>query len=114
MKLKEFEDRYFFHDSFIESMNYDKDKASLTLIINFAFWMQNDFVKGDEENGLLEVTFHNVKSYECKDGDPTGDFVGILTTDVDQDTFVFNLLDDASSNFMKLRITATSVEAKKL
>ena len=32
MTLKEFEAKYYLHDSFIESLNYDTTNATLTLI----------------------------------------------------------------------------------
>ena len=94
MTLKEFEARYYLHDSFIESLNYDNANAKLTIVLNFAFWMQKDFVEGEEENGLLEVAFRNVTSYTCDDGDPAGDSVGILITAVYEDCIVIILLDD--------------------
>lgn len=110
MTLKDFESRYNFHDSYIESMSYDESKRSLTLIINFAFWIQEDFVEGEKENGLLEVKFYNVANYECEGGAPVGNFVGILDTAVEDDCIVFNLLDDENATFMELRIVSTSVE----
>ena len=45
MTLKEFEAKYYLHDSFIERLNYDTSNATLTLVINFAFWMQKDYVE---------------------------------------------------------------------
>ena len=113
MTLKDFESQYNFHDSFIKSMSYDESKRSLTLVFNFAFWMQKDFVEGEEENGLLEATFHNVTSYEREGGNPVGDFVGVLNTAVEDGCISFNLLDDKNAVFMKLKIVSSSVEVKK-
>lgn len=114
MTLKEFEANYYLHDSFIESLNYDAANAKLTLVINFAFWMQKDFVEGEEENDLLEVAFRNVTSYTCNGGDPTGDSVGILNTAVNEDCIVISLLNDENGAFFEMKITAAAVDVKKL
>lgn len=114
MTLQEFQSKYNFHDSFFESMKYDEHNAELVLIINFAFWMQKDFPDGNEENGLLKVTFHNVTDYKCKGGDPSGNFVGILNTASDGDTFIFNMFDDESGDFIELSIKSPDVSAEKL
>lgn len=114
MTLKEFEVKYYLHDSFIESLNYDTSNATLTLVINFAFWMQKDFVEGDEENGLIEVTFRNVENYACEGGDPAGDFVGILNAVVDEDKIVISLLDDENEAYIEMKITSGAVDVRKL
>ncbi len=114
MTLKEFEVKYYLHDSFIESLNYDTSNATLTLVINFAFWMQKDFVEGEEENGLIEVTFRNVANYACEGGDPAGDFVGILNAVVDEDKIVISLLDDENEAYIEMKITSGAVDVRKL
>jgi hypothetical protein len=114
MTLKEFETRYNLHDSFIESLNYDEVTATLTLVIDFAFWMQKDFKEGDEENGLIEVVFHNVKEHGCDNGDPTGDFVSILGAKADENSIVISLIDDECNDYMELKVIAESVEVKKV
>ena len=95
-------------------MTYDTANAILTLTINFAFWMQKDFSEGEEENGLIEVTFRNVTSYECNGGDPAGDFVGILNAVADDSGLIISLLDDENDDYIEMKITATVVDVKKL
>lgn len=112
MTLEEFKSKYYLHDSFIERMYYSADNSTLTLVVNFAFWMQNNYMQGDDENGLIEVTFYDVSNYECKHGDPTGDFVGILDAQVANNTLTLSLLDDETGDYLELNITSTSVEVK--
>ena len=114
MTLKEFESRYQLHDSYIESMRYDENSTTLTLVIDFAFWMQKDFKEGDEENGLIEVVFHNVKEHECDNGDPAGDFVSILGAKADENSLIISLIDDECNDYMELRVIAENVEVKKV
>ena len=114
MTLKEFEAKYYLHDSFIERLIYDTSNATLTLVINFAFWMQKDYVEGEEENGLIEVTFRNVANYACEGGDSAGGFVGILNAVVNEDNIVISLLDDENETYIEMKITSSAVDVKKL
>ena len=77
MTLQEFEKKYCLHDSYIENMKYSEDTAVLSLTINFAFWMQEDYVEGEDETGRIRVDFSHVTGYSCE-GDPAGRFVSIL------------------------------------
>ena len=112
MTLEEFQERYYFHDSDIQSLTYDADSSTLTLVIDFAFWMQISFIEGQEETGLIEVTFRNVSSYECEGGDPTGVFVGILNTEVKDGCLVFHMSDGMSLDYIELRVRAAEVDVK--
>lgn len=114
MTLKEFASNYYLHDSFIESQVYDSSNRVLTLVINFAFWMQKDFVEGEAENGLIEVTFHDVTSYELYGGDPTSDFVSILNVVADEDKIVISLFDDENEVYIEMKISSMSVDVRKL
>ena len=114
MTIKEFAADYYLHDSFIESLNYNTSNATLTLVINFAFWMQKDYVEGEEENGQIEVVFRNVTSYECNGGDPTGDFVGILNAVADDSSLTISLLDDENDDYIEMKISSSEVDVTKL
>ena len=113
MTLKEFAADYYLHDSFIEKLIYDSSNAVLTLVINFAFWRQKDFVEGEAENGLIEVTFYNVVSYECSGGDPTGVFVSILNAVADEDSIAISLLDDENDVYIEMKISSTAVDVRR-
>ena len=111
--LKEFESRYQLHDSYIESMSYDEKSTTLTFVINLALWMQKDYVEGGAENEVIEVTFHNVKDYECENGDPAGEFVSILRASSENNQFVIRFIDDINVGYFELKFFSDSVDVKK-
>lgn len=109
MKLSEFVSRYNLHDSYIESVEYDRSRRITTLKIHFAFWMQADYREGTPETGLLIAAFHNVRQYQCEGGDPAGPFVGILGTECNGDRITISLLDDETVNCFNMTIAAEDV-----
>ena len=109
MKIEDFANEYYLHDSFIKSVTNDENNHTVTLNINFAFWMQKGFVKGSPENGVIKVIFSNVHEYKCEDGDPTGAFVGILNAEYKDSSLVIRLLDDETVSCSDLIIDADEV-----
>lgn len=109
MKIIDFVSEYNLHDSFIKSVEKDEKSHTVTLNIDFAFWMQNDYVEGDSENGVIKATFMNVQEYQCEGGNPAGAFVGILNAEYKDGSLVINLLDDESVSCFDLVITADEV-----
>ncbi len=100
MSINEFFDKYNLHDSYVEKVSYDDTIQNLLLLVNFAFWLQDDYVDGDPENGELQVVFNNVSLYSCQDGDPCGDFVGILGSSLnEQGDYIISFSDDADVYF---------------
>lgn len=111
MKPSEFVSRYNLHDSFIESVASNPTDCALTLRIHFAYWMQKDYQHECPETGILIITFHNVRQYQCEDGDPTGRFVGILDAESQADSITINLLDDETGHCFCMLITADDITA---
>ena len=112
MTLEEFQQRYYFHDSGFKSLTYDPDNATLMIVVDFAFWMQISFIEGQEETGLIEVTFRNVLSYECEGGDPTGVFVSIMETEFKDGRYACYMFDDMAREDIELRVCASEVDVK--
>jgi hypothetical protein len=44
MKLKELTEKYCFHDSLLESIEYDKWAKTATFEIDFCNWAQDDYI----------------------------------------------------------------------
>ncbi len=110
MTMKEFLDKYYLHDSFFNTVDYNPSKRELTLLIDFCFWMQDDYVEGEPENGFLRAVFHDVESYSCPDGDPCGKFTGILEAEInEQGECVILISDDAANNCFEMHISARDV-----
>lgn len=67
MTLQEFRRQYYLHDSSIEKIDFDAENKTLTMKIEFCFWMQNWYDKTTPKNGLIAVTFENVSLFEYDD-----------------------------------------------
>lgn len=112
MTVKEFLDKYYLHDSSFEEVTYEPSKRELTLLVDFCFWMQDDYADGEPENGFLRTTFHNVESYSCPDGDPCGEFVVILDSKInEQGEYVVILMDEIENHYFEMHISASEVTA---
>ena len=109
MKIIDFVNEYYLHDSFIKSVEKDDNNHTVTLSINFAFWLQRDYVEGNPENGIIKVVFRNVRGYHCEGGDPAGAFVGILDTKYEDGSIVISLLDDETVSYFDLIIVTDEV-----
>ena len=64
MTLQDFRGKHYLHDSSIEKIEYDAANKTLTLTIDFCFWMQNWYDKTTPTNGLIAVTFEGVSVFE--------------------------------------------------
>ena len=63
MTIQELATNYNMHDSLIDSFSVDDQEKTIRIIIDFAFWMQDNYSEGDPETGPLNVTFLNVSNY---------------------------------------------------
>jgi hypothetical protein len=111
MTLQELDKEYYFHDSSITSIEYDKDKKTLHILLDFCFWMQEGFKEGEPENGEAKLTFANVSHY---DG-PVGILPSnqILALNIDDGTAVFAMEDQSRThgNFDCFLITIKASDA---
>lgn len=113
MKIKDFIGMYNFHDSFFKSISYNEEKSILVMEIEFAFWMQKNYIEGTPEEGILTIEFQRVTQYSCPNGDPCGSFVGILNTYMNEAGIcVFALMDDESNTFFEMQIQAENVSVQ--
>lgn len=49
MEVNEFLEKYYLHDSAIDEISYDSGAKELIWHMDFAFWMQSDYVEGTPE-----------------------------------------------------------------
>ena len=114
MKLEEFAKRYCLHDSWFESIESDSESKTVTVTINFAFWMQDDYIEGTPETGIIKVVFHGVTQFSCNGGAATGDFVGILKNEFHDGVLTITLADDVSNDCFDMIIAAEDVSVSIL
>jgi len=62
MKITEMVEKYYFHDSSIDSVEYDPETHKATVLIDFCNWMQDDYSKDEAEKIVLKLVFSNVSS----------------------------------------------------
>lgn len=67
MNLQDFRRQYYLHDSSIEKIDFDAENKTLTMKIDFCFWMQEWYDKTTPKNGLIAVIFEDVSIFEYDD-----------------------------------------------
>jgi len=60
MTITELVEKYYFHDSSIDKVEYYPEKREATLLIDFCNWMQDDYSSDKDENIVLKLVFTNV------------------------------------------------------
>lgn len=63
MKISELLQRYDFHDSLIESINFDKNNSRVSILIFLCNWLQKDYTDNQPENIRIQLVFHNVTCF---------------------------------------------------
>ena len=108
MKIKSLLEKYSFHDSTIEKINYNSIENVLTITIDFCYWMQNDFVDGNKENGLVDLVFSDVYEYDNLLGDiDSFTILDILET---SKGIKFNIIDAYNQKYYSISIECSNVE----
>ena len=58
-KLGELE-LYDFHDSLLESINYDRKNNKINIEVDFCCWKQENYKENDDETAIIVLCFENV------------------------------------------------------
>ena len=124
MTVREFEDKYYLHDSNIEKIVFDAEKNFLTLEIFFCFRMQDWYDKNEPSNGVIRVTFQNVSHAEYDEHSMENHLtdldIEILDINVDENnTLILGTVDYGMNRglcdgYYQLKINAANVEVEEL
>ena len=124
MTLQEFREKHYLHDSSIEKIEYDAENKTLTMKIEFCFWMQNWYDKTTPKNGLIAVTFEDVSLFEYDDdiadrifSDELDSEIRDAELDADGNLEFFSVEYDCNSDddiYWLLKINAANVEVTEL
>lgn len=124
LPLAEFEEKYYLHDSGIEKINFDEKTNTLTMTIEFCFWMQTWFNEGELKNGLIEVCFENVASFEYEQHDFKNILENldteVIQTEIDEYGTLNIIVREYTSfqpldmDFWRIKIKADNVEVTEL
>ena len=108
MTPETFVNEYNFHDSLIDSVTIENDGSVIRMVIDFAFWMQEDYKEEHAETGPLAVSFSDVMEYDCPD-QLSLEEISILKTSLQDDCIIFALLNDITDEYHEIRIKAKEV-----
>ena len=111
MKAKEFVDQYYLHDSLFDQVSFVKEEAVVSMMIDFAFWMQSWYEEGMAETGLISVIFHNVEEYSCPESVDWKQ-ISILHTEESDGVIQFSLMNDAEDSYLEMKIKSDDIEVK--
>ena len=108
MTPEAFVNKYNLHDSIIDSIAIENNGVTIRMIIDFAFWMQENYKEGHAETGPLAVSFINVTEYDCPDQLPLEE-ISILKASLQDNSIVFALLNDITDEYHEIRIAAQEI-----
>lgn len=103
-----FVNRYNLHDSMIDSITIESNGTVVRMAIDFAFWMQEDYMEEHPETGPLAVSFSDVTEYECPDQLPLEE-ISILKASLQDGSIIFALQNDITDEYYEIRIKAQDI-----
>ncbi|MBQ7522946.1 MAG: hypothetical protein IJT07_00265 [Oscillospiraceae bacterium] len=123
MTAEEFVNQFSMHDSFFESIAIDNN-GSISMIVNFAFWMQKNYQMGTPKNGLIEVRFHDVADFSCtqviheairrKADKGFWEAFNIWSTDLQNGYVVFTIFNDNTDDEYEMHIKADYITIRNV
>ncbi len=103
-----FVNKYNLHDSIIDSVTTENNDTTIQMVIDFAFWMQEDYREEHAETGPLAVSFSDITEYDCPDQLPLEE-ISILNVSYQDGSIIFALLNDMTNEYYEMRIKARDV-----
>ena len=113
MKVKDFLEKYCLHDSTIDEIKYNSETKELIWHMDFAFWMQTNYVKGTPENGLINLHFYEVENYSGLIGRLDWFSVDRIVVNPDG-TITCTILDDYNSDYYVWNFYVSDMEFEDL
>ena len=111
MSIKEFVKNYIMHDSLIDCVNISDDGTKIEVQIDFAFWMQKNYVESDPETGIISVVFDGVTFYDIPES-VNWDEISILETKMENQYVKFLLINDMTDDYLEMVISAEEVSVQ--
>ncbi len=112
MTIQELNDRYYFHDSCITKIEYSEEKCELTVLMEFCYWAQKWYIKGEPELMELKVTFEGITDYDGLTGEI--DYYSILDGDIKGDRYHLFIEDDFNREFYEYFLSPSDVKVEIL
>lgn len=110
MTIQELTNKYYFHDSGINHIAYEKAKERLTFSIDLCYWAQKWYTEGDPELMEIRLILDGIKEYSGLVGDI--DCFTILDAVVENDKFRMNIRDDIHDKYYEYLFSPYDVEVE--
>lgn len=107
MTLQEFTTKYNFHDSLLENITYNAESSELILLIDFCYWMQENYNNEEPETGMISVIFKNVFDFSGLEGEC--DDYSILHIKLIGGKINIGVLDDFNDEYYTITFYADEV-----
>lgn len=112
MTLTDFKRKYNLIGSLLESITVDKGMTSVTLEIDFCYWLQADFVEENKETGMVKICFSKCDKCDISNHEINSD--EIVNVEVTDDTIDICVENDLSNNYYHIIISSSNVELIEL
>ena len=110
MTIQELREKYYFHDSCITRIEYDKELKQLEITMDFCQWAQEKYVENEPENVWLKLTFHGIDEYDGLIGEI--DYFSILNAEIKDGKFWLSILDDYHGEEYEYYLSSSNVEVE--
>ncbi len=108
MNTKNFVENYNLHGSLLENIEYDSERQTVKLTVEFCCWLQDNYKEGTSETGIIEINFINVSNFEYSPYKINSDeFTNVILEDK---TIKFTLFNDIEDNYKNIYITCNEVK----
>ena len=108
MTAEEFVKKYVLHDSLIDDVYVDNNDGKVTIKIDFAFWMQEDYEESEPETGIVNVIFDGVSYIEIPQ-EVDWNEISISEARIEGDMIKFELMNDVTDDYLEILILAQNV-----
>lgn len=109
MKLSKFFNEYNLHDSLLESINYDKERKTITLEIDFCYWQQKNYTDDMKETGMITLVFSDVDNFDYIPFVVNSEEI-ISVSNESENSICIECYDDLTEKSNSIRIVAKLVE----
>lgn len=109
MTISEFFSEYNLHDSLLESINYDEERKTITLEIDFCYWQQESYTDDMPETGMIKLIFSNVTKFDYTPFSINSDEIIGVNNNSDGELYL-EFFNDRTEECHSLSIIAEEVE----
>lgn len=109
MKITELTKKYNLIGSLLENIYVDESKKTITLEIDFCYWLQHSYRDGDKETGMISLVFSEYS--QCDIDQHTINSDEIVKVETFDDTSIDICVEsDLTGDYHHIKLSALNVE----